>query len=284
MEDIQTPIKSNISLSVVTNMNSGDYNQLSIDEEQEINQSRTYHYDDPNYQQDVNEDYNELKDIENSNDSSPIISTVGSNRSIKFILSSVDGSQYNKEDDNDTSDEKTIGSTIFTADGIADPISFQVNCLIVFLGDMARGIFFPTMWNLVQTLGGDQVLLGYVVASFSFGRMLVLPLFGSWSILYGYKWTLKISTFILLLGTVLFAQVLNVGTQWFLLLANTIIGIGSGTLGVTFAYASEVTPKRHRTGYLAWVAAVQYAGTTATPFIGSLFVVLFANENGENKG
>ena len=147
---MQTPIKSNILPSAVTNMNSGDYNQLSIDEEQEINQSRTRHYDDPNYRQHVNEDYNELKDIENSNDSCPIISSVGSNRSIKFILSSADGSQHNKEDDDNTSDEKTIGSTIFTADGIADPISFRVNCLVVFLGDMARGIFFPTMWNLVQ--------------------------------------------------------------------------------------------------------------------------------------
>ena len=182
-------------------------------------------------------------------------------------------------------DTFSIASTILTADVIADPVSFRLNCLIVFLGDMARGIFFPTMWNLVQSLGGDQVLLGYVIASFSFGRMLVLPLFGSWSIKYGYKWTLQISTFILFIGTLLFAQTLNVGKPWFLIFANIVVGIGSGTLGVTMAYASEVTPKRKRTGYLSRVTAVQYAGTTATPFIGSLFVVLFAKEEGDvNKG
>ncbi len=175
-------------------------------------------------------------------------------------------------------DVLSFASTVLTADGIADPTSFKLNCLIVFLGDMSRGIFFPTMWNLVQQLGGDQVTLGYVIASFSFGRMLVLPLFGSWSNKYGYKWTLQISTAILFVGTLLFAQVLNVGTAWYCVFANAVLGVGSGTLGVTMAYASEVTPKRKRTGYIAWVTAVQYAGTTATPFIGSFFVVMCTRE------
>lgn len=167
-------------------------------------------------------------------------------------------------------------SSVLTADGIADPLSFQIVCLVVFLGDMARGIFFPTMWNLVKTLGGDQVLLGYTIASFSFGRMLVLPLFGAWSVKYGYRRTLLVSTVILSFGTLLFGHVLSVGQHWFLLFANTIVGIGSGTLGVTIAYASDVTPTRNRTSYMAWVGAVQYAGTSATPFLGSLFVVMFS--------
>jgi Fucose permease len=178
-------------------------------------------------------------------------------------------------------------SSVLTADAIADPLSFQIVCLVVFLGDMARGIFFPTMWNLVKTLGGDQVLLGYTIASFSFGRMLVLPLFGAWSVKYGYRPTLLVSTTILCFGTLLFGNVLNVGTHWFLLVANTIVGIGSGTLGVTIAYASDVTPTRNRTSYMAWVGAVQYAGTSATPFLGSLFVVMFSRreeEGGENRG
>lgn len=172
-------------------------------------------------------------------------------------------------------------SSVMTADGIADPLSFQINCLVVFLGDTARGIFFPTMWNLVKTLGGDQVLLGYTIASFSFGRMMVLPLFGSWSVRFGYRWTLLFSTFVLLLGTLLFGHVLSVGKHWYLLFANTVVGIGSGTLGVTVAYASDVTPTRNRTSYMAWLTAVQYAGTSATPFIGSLFVVLFSRRGDE---
>lgn len=192
-------------------------------------------------------------------------------------------------DDNDSpvkySDEDidafTMLSSVITADQIADPLSFKINCLVVFIGDMARGIFFPTMWNLVQKLGGDQVMLGYTIASFSFGRMLVLPLFGSWSTTYGYKWTLTFSTYILLLGTLLFSQVLRVNDSGFLIFSNIVMGIGSGTLGVTLAYASEVTPTRNRTAYMAWVTAVQYAGTTVTPFIGSLFVVLCPQDEGQ---
>lgn len=87
------------------------------------------------------------------------------------------------------------------------------------------------------------------------------------------------------MGSLLFSKVLDVRRQWFLILANIIIGIGSGTLGVTVAYASEVTPTRHRTSYMAWVTAVQYAGTTVTPFIGSFFVYVFrTGENIERKG
>lgn len=181
-----------------------------------------------------------------------------------------------ENDDNIEKEERegvrSMVSTVLTADGIADKTSFQITLLVIFLGDMARGIFFPTMWNLVQALGGDQVTLGYVVASFSFGRMLVLPLFGTWSMTYGYRWTLLVSTSILFFGTVLFGQALNMKEEWFVVLANIVIGIGSGTLGVTLAYVSEVTPKRKRTGYIAWATCVQYAGTTITPIIGSVFV------------
>lgn len=142
----------------------------------------------------------------------------------------------------DISDVQSI-SSVLTADGISDKTSFQINCLVVFLCDMARGIFFPCMWELVQKVGGDQILLGYVVASFSFGRMLVLPLFGRWSTIHGYKWTLMMSVAILSFGALLFGFVLTIRTSWFLLLANIVIGIGSGTLGVTVAYTAEVTPK-----------------------------------------
>ena len=57
--------------------------------------------------------------------------------------------------------------------GITDKGGFMIICLIVLLGDSCRGILFPTLWPLVQKLGGDLVLQGYTVAAFSFGRALV---------------------------------------------------------------------------------------------------------------
>lgn len=175
-------------------------------------------------------------------------------------------------DDNDgQSVSLSIVESVMTEDGIHDTQGFYIVCLVILIGDMSRGVFFPSIWPLVESLGGSTVTLGYSVAAFSFGRILVSPLFGSWSVTYGYTKTLLLSTSILLLGTFLYAQVQNVGSPAFLILAQTCLGVGSGTLGVTRAFVADVTAQRNRTTYMAWVTAVQYAGFTVTPFVGAIF-------------
>lgn len=186
--------------------------------------------------------------------------------------------QHISERDEQQTYAESILSSVLTADCIADPAGFYIVCLVVLIGDMSRGAMFPTMWPLVQSIGGDTVTLGYAVAAFSFGRILVSPMFGSWSIKYGYTKTLFFSTAIILLGTLLYAQVGNVGTPVFLIAAQTVLGVGSGTLGVTRAFVADVTPTRNRTTYMAWLTAVQYAGFTVTPFIGAAFYNFFSQE------
>mmetsp|Transcript_25181 Transcript_25181/g.46948 ORF Transcript_25181/g.46948 Transcript_25181/m.46948 type:complete len:513 (-) Transcript_25181:191-1729(-) len=177
------------------------------------------------------------------------------------------------DDDDDDLQSMTgsIASSVLTADGIHDVTGFYVVCLVILIGDMSRGVFFPSMWPLVSELGGSQVTLGYAVAAFSFGRILVSPMFGRWSVAYGYTKTLLFSCSILLCGTFLYAQVQNVGRAEFLILAQTVLGVGSGTLGVTRAFIADVTAQRNRTKYMAWITAVQYAGFTVTPFVGAIF-------------
>jgi ceroid-lipofuscinosis MFS transporter 7 len=140
----------------------------------------------------------------------------------------------NEEEDGMSVDHHTLatctGSSIITADGIHDFQGYLCVCFVILIGDMSRGVFFPSMWPLVQELGGDQVTLGYSVAAFSFGRILVNPLFGSWSVTYGYTKVLLFSCSILLVGTLVYAQVQNVGRPEFLIFAQTILGLGSGTL------------------------------------------------------
>jgi MFS family permease len=179
------------------------------------------------------------------------------------------------DDDDNMEFAKTILSSVNTVDGIQDICGFIIVCFVSLVGDMSRGVFFPTMWPLVQSLGGTTVTLGYSVASFSFGRILVSPIFGSWSVTYGYKRTLLLSTSILLCGTLLYGQVVNVGRTDYFIFTQTILGFGSGTLGVTRAFVAEVTPTRSRTTYMAMLTTVQYAGFAVTPFIGSVFVHLF---------
>ncbi|CAM9784811.1 unnamed protein product, partial [Laminaria digitata] len=51
-----------------------------------------------------------------------------------------------------------------------DKASLTIVMCVVFLGDTARGIFFPTLWTNVKSMGGDRITLGYCVGAFSFGR------------------------------------------------------------------------------------------------------------------
>ena len=174
--------------------------------------------------------------------------------------------------------DPSILSSVLTADCISDPVGFYVVCLVVLIGDMSRGCMFPTLWPLVESVGGNSVTLGFAVAAFSFGRILVSPVFGSWSHRYGYTRTLALSVTIILVGTLLYAQVVNIGRAEFLVFAQMILGVGSGTLGVTRAFVADVTPTRNRTTYMAWLTAVQYAGFTVTPLIGAGFYRFFGEE------
>eukprot|EP00977_Amphora_coffeiformis_P003821 scaffold766_cov179-Amphora_coffeaeformis.AAC.4 len=179
------------------------------------------------------------------------------------------------EEEEQNDDEQSIVSSVLTADGIHDYTGFLCVCMVILLGDMSRGVMFPTMWPLVQAIGGSQVTLGFSVAAFSFGRVLVNPIFGSWSHTYGYTKVFLLSGSILLLGTIMYGQVQNVGRPEFLIVSQTMLGIGSGTLGVTRAFVADVTAKRNRTKYMALITAVQYAGFTMTPFFGALFSLIF---------
>lgn len=189
----------------------------------------------------------------------------------------IDGSPSNNDKD-EYSISPSMVSSVLTADGIHDPTGFGIVCLVILIGSTSRGIMFPTLWPLVESLGGSTVTLGYAVAAHAFGRILLSPVFGSWSVKYGYTITLTLSVVILLAGTVLYAQSQNVGSTQWLLFAQFILGVGSATIGVVRAFVAEITATRNRTTYLAWLTALQYAGSSVTPFIGAIFAKIFEEE------
>lgn len=156
------------------------------------------------------------------------------------------------------------GESVRTAEGLADPDGFWIVCSVVLISDMTRGITFPIMWPLVEDLGGNHIWLGYVVGSFSLGRVIASPVLGRWSIERGYTKTLVASTTVLLVGCILFAHAYSVGSLYFLVFSQIILGIGSATLGVTRSYVAEITATRQRTTYIALLTAVQYGAFTGT--------------------
>jgi len=157
------------------------------------------------------------------------------------------------------------------SESITDVTGFLIVCLLALVGDMARGIMFPTLWPLIHKLGGTTVSQGYAVAAFSFGRILSAPVLGRFSVSHGYTKTLFWSQTILLVGTLLYAQAGYFGTPVFLIGAQTVMGIGSGTLGVLRAFVSDVSSRKSRTVYISLLTAVQYTGFTVTPLLGAFF-------------
>lgn len=164
---------------------------------------------------------------------------------------------------------------------IQDIVSYSIICFVILIGDTARGITFPTLWLLVQRLGGKESTQGLVVAAFSFGRVFASPTFGRWSIAKGYLSTLRISIIVLMIGAILYS---SSNSTPLLIFSQIVMGVGSGTLGVTRAYVAEVTSKESRTKYMAFSTAVQYAGFTVTPVIGAVFSSYLSGNSDKEEG
>lgn len=172
----------------------------------------------------------------------------------------------------------SVASSVMTVEELSDSRGFGIVCWMVFLADMCRGVVYPTLWPLIESLGGSEVQLGYAVAAFSFGRAIASPVLGSWSHSFGYTRTLLASTAVLFVGGVLYGQVPNVGSTVFMTFVQVVLGVGSATLGVSRAFTAEVTAQRARTTHLAWLSAVQYFGFACTPLVGSLLANIFEDE------
>lgn len=51
-----------------------------------------------------------------------------------------------------------------------DKASLAIIMGVVFLDDTARGIFFPSLWAYIASMGSGNEVLGYCVGAFSLGR------------------------------------------------------------------------------------------------------------------
>lgn len=219
-----------------------------------------------------------------------------SNNRVKFNLScdcpamdNYDNMDYEADNNNDydifnlqpAPSFVSTATSVMTAEGLADTEGFWIVCSVVLISDMSRGVTFPIMYPLILDLGGNAVWLGYIVGAFSLGRVIASPILGRSTIVRGYSTTLVASTTVLLVGCILFAHAYEVGSLYFLVFSQIILGIGSGTLGVTRAYVAEITATRQRTTYLALLTAVQYGAFTVTPIFGSLFIHLLDDQRYE---
>jgi MFS family permease len=122
--------------------------------------------------------------------------------------------------------------------------------LCVLIGDMARGILFPSLWLLVKSLSGSKVYQGVAVSAFSAGRIISSPIFGWLSEKFGYRSVLIACNAILFFGCYIYSLGKSVNG---VILGQFIIGIGAGSLGVTRSYVAEKTHRTERTLYMAYM-------------------------------
>ncbi len=104
----------------------------------------------------------------------------------------------------------------------------------------------------------DQCEHTYPISSshFTFSqhdRLIISPFFGRLSEVYGYRAVLVLTSLVLCAGTLIYTAADDVYT---LLLAQVVMGIGSGTLGVTRAYVAESTQRSKRTVLLAYLTGM----------------------------
>jgi MFS transporter, ceroid-lipofuscinosis neuronal protein 7 len=117
------------------------------------------------------------------------------------------------------------------------------------------------------------------VGCFSLGRVLSSPALGEWSVTHGYRAVLIGSCLTIALGSLMYCITSNI---YMLMASQLLMGIGSGTLGVTRAYVADRTPDHQRTYMLAYLTAMQYAGFTVSPLLGSILCKALGEDDPSN--
>ncbi len=163
-----------------------------------------------------------------------------------------------------------------------DQVSIIIIGFITFVGDASRGILNPVLWPLCRLCGGDAVTLGYLVSTFSLGRLIITTEIGKYADTSKYKHqgALLLSGGVCLIGAFLWANIIQTGKHIeVLFLAQLLLGIGTGNLGVLRAYVAEKSSKEWKTQNLANLTALQYAGFAATPILGASLYIAGGHTN-----
>ncbi len=143
-------------------------------------------------------------------------------------------------------------------------------------------MIIPLLPFYVKTLGGPGIdllgmhfgigiIIGFIVASFTFAQLLSAPMWGRFSDRVGRRPTLLIALgasgiAYLIFG---FAHSLLV-----LFLSRIVQGAGGGTVGVIQAYVADSTDPKDRARALGWLSATTNLGVALGPVLGAFAIAL----------
>ncbi|XP_071944857.1 uncharacterized protein [Antedon mediterranea] len=135
--------------------------------------------------------------------------------------------------------------------------------LIFLFGGIEYAVIIPTLNLFLLDLGAPQYFLGMVISAFSFSGLFAAPIFGIWQ-----DRTSKTKSLIL------FANMFEIGgnflyfvgrSQYILLAARLLAGVGAGVTATIFSQISRTTPANKRTAVISMAMASRQFGIVFGP-------------------
>jgi multidrug resistance protein len=125
----------------------------------------------------------------------------------------------------------------------------------------------PLLPFYTRDLGGNGLVVGLLVSSFSVAQLLSAPIWGKFSDRYGRRPALLVGLTASAMAYIVFAFA---SSLWLLFLSRLVQGAGGGTTGVIQAYVADATEPENRARSLGWLSAATNLGVTIGPALGSL--------------
>ncbi|XP_013406803.1 major facilitator superfamily domain-containing protein 8 [Lingula anatina] len=137
--------------------------------------------------------------------------------------------------------------------------------VIVFflLEGVEYAIILPTVYQYLQSLGGEAYQLGLVISAFHVSGLVAAPIFGKFS-------DKRISTKWLVIFSNCFEKVGNLiyfigGDKWLLFAGRLVAGVGSGAAATMFAFLARVTEDKDRTAIFSLAMGARQIGLLIGP-------------------
>jgi MFS family permease len=143
-------------------------------------------------------------------------------------------------------------------------------------------MIIPLLPFYVKTLGGAGVdvlgrhfgigiIIGFIVAAFTFAQLLSAPMWGRFSDRVGRRPTLLIALGASAIAYLIFGFAHSLLV---LFLSRMVQGAGGGTVGVIQAYVADSTDPKDRARALGWLSATTNLGVALGPVLGSFAITL----------
>lgn len=131
--------------------------------------------------------------------------------------------------------------------------SLPIILLTVLLDMMGYGIIIPSLPFIIRGFGFSEQWVGIAFAIFSLGMFLGGMFFGRLSDIYGRKRILVVTSFLNMLGYIIFAYSGNI---WIFIVARFLSGLGGAGIAIGQAYVSDISTASDRTKNLGLTGAM----------------------------